>query len=108
MLDLLDVRLSSGVPVRVIYIPTGDAGPVNGTDQGAREPAVEFYDRRDTSVAHGQQIGGRYAVRGLLKHLTPGAGWELKHPPTDVSQIIDSTALTVITEWLRITVARNP
>jgi hypothetical protein len=108
MIDLLDIRLSSGIPLRVIYVPTGSPGPVSGTDSLAREPAVEFYDRRDHTAGHGQQIGGRYAVRGLLRHVTPGEGWQLRHPPTDACQIIDSTAFTVITEWLRITVARNP
>jgi hypothetical protein len=49
MIDLLDIRLSSGIPLRVIYVPTGSPGPVSGTDSLAREPAVEFYDRRDKS-----------------------------------------------------------
>lgn len=92
---ILDIEAANGVPFRLV---------VTESEHATRnEPIVRIHDRRHPDYAagsdHGQRTGGQYYLSTLLAHRY-GAGLDVHGGVPEWT--IDSSAMAVVHEWLRL------
>lgn len=91
-MELLDVTTRSGVPLRVVLIPTCEVGPNPTRKKAGQDATVEFYDRRYPHTEHGQFITDYYA-----DHVGP---YPLRLYGDEPDWQVDVDTMRLVRSWL--------